>query len=50
MIEAGTGKIDIAEFERIILSKDRGLAGQSALSKGLFLTDIEYPEEIFIRP
>lgn len=50
MIEAGTGKIDIAEFERIILSKDRGLAGQSAPSKGLFLTDIEYPEEIFIIP
>ncbi len=50
MIEAGTGKIDIAEFERIIMSRDRGLAGQSAPAKGLFLTDIEYPDEIFVKP
>lgn len=50
MIEAGTGKIDMNEFEKIILAGDRCLAGQSAPAKGLFLTDIEYPEEIFVKP
>lgn len=49
MIELGTGKIDLMEFEEIILARDRGRAGQSAPAKGLFLTDIEYPEEIFIK-
>ncbi len=50
MIETGTGKIDIHEFEKIILGRNRSLAGQSAAAKGLFLNDIEYPDEIFIRP
>jgi hypothetical protein len=27
---------------------DRGKAGKSAPAKGLFLTEIEYPDEIFI--
>lgn len=50
MVEVGTGKIDLMEFEEIILAMNRGRAGQSAPAKGLFLTDIEYPDEIFIRP
>jgi tRNA pseudouridine38-40 synthase len=49
MIEVGTGKIDTGKFEEIILARDRGRAGQSAPAKGLFLTDIEYPDEIFIK-
>jgi len=49
MIEVGTGKIDLREFEEIIHDRDRGRAGQSAPAKGLFLTDIEYPDEIFIK-
>lgn len=48
MINVGTGKMDASAFEEIILSKDRCRAGKSAPAKGLFLTDIEYPEEIFI--
>jgi tRNA pseudouridine38-40 synthase len=48
MIEIGFGKIDLKEFEEIILAKDRCKAGKSAPAKGLFLTDIEYPEEIFV--
>jgi tRNA pseudouridine38-40 synthase len=48
MIEAGRGKIDLEDFERIIVSKNRSSAGMSAPAKGLFLTTIEYPEEIFI--
>jgi tRNA pseudouridine38-40 synthase len=48
MIDIGFGKSDIDEFESIILAMDRCRAGKSAPAKGLFLTDIEYPQEIFI--
>lgn len=47
MVDIGTGKISLEEFEEIILSLNRGRAGKSAPAKGLFLTDIEYPEDIF---
>jgi tRNA pseudouridine38-40 synthase len=47
MVNVGAGKIDMKEFEEIILAKDRCKAGLSAPAKGLFLVDIEYPEEIF---
>ena len=48
MVDIGFGKMDLKEFEEIILAKDRCKAGKSAPAKGLFLVDIEYPEEIFI--
>jgi tRNA pseudouridine38-40 synthase len=46
--DIGFGKIEINAFKEIILARDRCRAGKSAPAKGLFLTDIEYPEEIFI--
>jgi tRNA pseudouridine38-40 synthase len=49
MVEVGFGKMNLKEFEDIILAKDRCKAGKSAPAKGLFLADIEYPEEIFMR-
>jgi tRNA pseudouridine38-40 synthase len=49
MIDIGFGKKDPESFEAIILSKDRCKAGKSAPAKGLFLTGIEYPEEIFVK-
>jgi tRNA pseudouridine38-40 synthase len=48
MVEIGFGKMNVKQFEEIILAKDRCKAGKSAPAKGLFLVDIEYPEEIFI--
>lgn len=47
MVDVGNGKLDLPDFENIILAKDRCRAGRSAPAKGLFLADIEYPEEIF---
>jgi tRNA pseudouridine38-40 synthase len=47
IMEVGTQKLLIREFEDIIIAKDRCKAGKSAPAKGLFLIDIEYPEEIF---
>jgi tRNA pseudouridine38-40 synthase len=48
MVETGIGKLDLNGFEEIILANDRCNAGKSAPAKGLFLVDIEYPEEIFV--
>jgi tRNA pseudouridine38-40 synthase len=47
MVDIGTGKTSSAEFEEIILARDRCRAGKSAPAKGLFLADIEYPDEVF---
>jgi tRNA pseudouridine38-40 synthase len=47
-VEIGFGKMNLKEFEDIILAKDRCRAGKSAPAKGLFLVDIEYPEELFL--
>lgn len=48
MIEIGTGKLNIKDFDDIINAKDRCRAGKSAPAKGLFLVDIEYPAETFL--
>jgi tRNA pseudouridine38-40 synthase len=47
MVEIGLGKMAPDNITTIILAKDRSKAGKSVPAKGLFLTDIEYPEEIF---
>ncbi|MEX1383633.1 tRNA pseudouridine(38-40) synthase TruA [Lutibacter sp.] len=48
LIEVGTGKTTLEEFKRIIESKDRKNAGPSAPAQGLFLTEVNYPKNIFI--
>lgn len=49
IVEVGVGKIDLAEFRKIIERKDRGAAGLSVPAQGLFLVDVEYPESVFKR-
>ena len=46
LLDTGRGKLGMEEFRKIIESKDRGLAGASAPAHGLFLTGIEYPEDL----
>jgi tRNA pseudouridine38-40 synthase len=48
MAEIGSGKLTLNDFEGIIKLKDRCKAGKSAPAKGLFLTEIEYPEDIYV--
>jgi tRNA pseudouridine38-40 synthase len=48
IVEIGFGKMSLREFAEIIEAKDRCRAGTSAPARGLFLHDIEYPDEIFI--
>lgn len=48
MIELGTHKINLTDFEEIILAKDRSAAGTSAPARGLFITAIDYPDTLFL--
>lgn len=47
LVEVGLNKLSLENFERIILEKDRKLAGQSVSPSGLYLCKVEYPESIF---
>ncbi len=48
LIDVGFGKISVDDFRGIIENRNRSSAGASAPAKGLFLTGVEYPEEIFL--
>ncbi|WP_185877385.1 tRNA pseudouridine(38-40) synthase TruA [Blattabacterium cuenoti] len=48
MIDVGRGKITINNFIKIIKSKNFNHHSQIAPSYGLFLTNITYPEDIFL--
>ncbi len=49
LLEVGYGNLDEAGLLKIIASKDRGEAKLSVPAKGLFLVDIRYPEELFLK-
>lgn len=46
MLDIGTGKISVGQFEEIIESGDRRCAGRSVPAHGLFLTRVKYPRRI----
>lgn len=48
LFEVGRGKMTIEQFADVIKQHNRCSAGDSAPAEGLFLTRIDYPEEIFI--
>ncbi len=48
LVEIGRGRITPNEFVDIIEAKNRSAAGPSAPPQGLFLTNIEYPVDLFI--
>lgn len=48
MINIGLGKLTMDDFHNIIQSKNRSEAGFSVPAHGLYLTNIEYPEDIKI--
>jgi tRNA pseudouridine38-40 synthase len=48
LLDVGFGRTTIEEFCKIIEQKNRSAAGDSVPAKGLFLTDVIYPEEIFL--
>jgi tRNA pseudouridine38-40 synthase len=49
LLEVGQGKLAVGDFRKVIETKDRGAAGVSVPACGLFLTDVEYPDDVFKR-
>ena len=47
LLEVGQKKKSLDEFIEVIESRDRKKAGASVKAKGLFLTRVDYPKEIF---
>jgi tRNA pseudouridine38-40 synthase len=47
LVDVGFGKISTGDFENIILSKNRNLAGKSMEAHGLTLEEVNYPENYF---
>lgn len=48
LLDVGYGKISLERFKTILMNKNRAEAGASAPAKGLYLTKVIYPNEIFI--
>lgn len=48
LIDVGRKKISIERFSEIIAAQNRSLAGSSAPAEGLYLTNIDYPKELFL--
>jgi len=49
LLDVGTGKTSMKEFNQIIHSKDRRKAGANVPPYGLYLTKVKYPPHVFIR-
>ena len=49
LLNVGSGKITVDDFEQIILEKDRTKAGIAAKAEGLTLEEVNYPEGYFNR-
>jgi tRNA pseudouridine38-40 synthase len=48
LLEIGLGHRPVEDMHRLIASKDRVQAGKAAPAKGLFLSQIEYPSDIYL--
>lgn len=48
LLEAGRGRLDEQGFRQIIEQHDRQKAGDSAPGQGLFLKDVQYPDDIWL--
>ncbi|WP_298345088.1 tRNA pseudouridine(38-40) synthase TruA [uncultured Algibacter sp.] len=48
MVNIGLGKMDVDDLHTVIQSKSRSEAGFSVPAHGLYLTQIEYPEDIIL--
>lgn len=48
LLDVGKGSIEVADFEKVIQSKDRREAGRAVPPQGLYLVDVGYPSSIFV--
>lgn len=48
LLQVGKDKMSLEEFEAVLDSKDRTKAGRAVPAEGLFLTQVEYPPEVYL--
>lgn len=48
LLEVGRGRLTVEGFQQVMEQRDRCRAGTSVPGEALFLTDITYPEELFL--
>jgi tRNA pseudouridine38-40 synthase len=48
LLDVGSKKISIRDFQAIVKSKDRKKAGMNVPSEGLYLTKVKYPASVFL--
>jgi len=48
LLDVGQGKLTVDEFVNVIKAKNRKVAGRAVPAHGLFLTEVKYPEEIYL--
>lgn len=48
LLDVGSGKTSLKEFEQIVKSKDRKKAGMNVPPSGLYLMKVKYPKTIFL--
>ena len=49
LLDVGTGKTTMKEFQLILQNKDRRKAGANAPAYGLYLIKVKYPSHVFVR-
>lgn len=49
LVDVGRGRLTLPQFADVIVRRDRCAAGTSMPPQALFLTDIDYPHDIWIR-
>ena len=49
LVDVGRGRYIVAQFEDIVRSRDLSRSSAGAPPQGLFLSDVRYPDHIFIR-
>ncbi len=48
LLDVGEGKTSLKEFQKILESNDRSMAGRAVPATGLYLMKVEYPSDIYI--
>lgn len=48
LMDVGRGKLAVEQFGEIIARKQRTSAAESAPAEGLYLTDVQYPDSLFL--
>ena len=47
LLEVGRNRMSVAQFRDVIAAKNRCKAGASVPAQGLYLVDIQYPNDVF---